>query len=74
MPRGFLRNFSSLRGGCSTMDSTAVQRSVPAGAPLTYPRSIHRTWNDESLARTTLVTSTVTEFCPIRENGSLVRA
>ena len=74
MPRGFLRRRSSVRGGWSTMDTTAVHRSRPAAAPLTYRRSVQRTLKDVSLARTTLVICTVTDSLPMRANGSFTRA
>ena len=46
---------------CRTVESTAFQRSVPAGAPLTNRCSVQRTLKDVSLARTTLVICTVTD-------------
>lgn len=56
------------------MEITALQRSVPAGEPLTKLRSVQRTLKEASLARTTLLTCTVTDSLPTRTNGSLVRA
>ncbi|MCY1385266.1 hypothetical protein D9M68_1010220 [compost metagenome] len=56
------------------MEITAFQRSVPVGAPLTKRCSVQRTLKEASLARTTLLTCTVTDSLPTRANGSLVRA
>ncbi len=61
MPNGFLRSRCSVRGACSTVETTAFQRSMPAGAPLTKRCSVQRTLNEASLARTTLVIYTDTD-------------
>jgi type IV secretory pathway TrbF-like protein len=63
-----------VRGVCSTVDTTAFQRSVRSSAPFTKRVSVQRTLKDWSLARVTLLICTVTDSLPMREKGSATRA
>ena len=74
MPSGFLRTASTVLGGVMTIEKRPVRRLVSLSAPPSKVRSSQRTWNEESDARTTLVTSTATVSRPTLANGSFSRA